>query len=253
MTTAAYDGNGLRMSSTITPSGGTAATQDFVWDNRGQVPVVLMDSVNAYVYGGSGTPGEQVNLSTGAITYLNTDLIGSVRGIVSAAGGLTATTAYDAWGNPESAGGLTSYTPYGFAGGYTDSTGLIYLIDRYYDSAIGQFISVDPEVAQTLQPYAYASGTPIINTDPTGADVTYGPSRLGAPCADLHAWCVTAGWLVYQIPSGKTIDTDVLRLEIWPRVKKDRIDYRTNRMLGGHGLNSLSLDATILCLGKFSQ
>jgi hypothetical protein len=65
-----------------------------------------MDSANAYIYDGLGTPAEQVNLSTGATTYLDTDLIGSVRGIVSAAGSLTATTAYDAWGNPQSAGGL---------------------------------------------------------------------------------------------------------------------------------------------------
>ena len=34
MTAAAYDGTGLRATSTITPSGGTAATQAFVWDNR---------------------------------------------------------------------------------------------------------------------------------------------------------------------------------------------------------------------------
>lgn len=37
---------------------------------------------------------------------------------------------YDAWGSPETTGGLTSYTSFGFAGGYTDPTGLVYLINR---------------------------------------------------------------------------------------------------------------------------
>jgi hypothetical protein len=35
-----------------------------------------------------------------------------------------------AWGNPQTAHGLTSATPYGFAGGYTDPTGLVYLLHR---------------------------------------------------------------------------------------------------------------------------
>ena len=95
-------------------------------------------------------PAEQVNLSTGTVTYLVGDLLGSVRGTVSSSGTLTATTSYDAWGNPATTGGLTSATPFGYAGGYTDPTGLIYLLARYYDPGTGQFISVDPDLAQTL-------------------------------------------------------------------------------------------------------
>lgn len=145
-----------------------------------------MDSTYAYIYDGSATPAEQVNLSTGGATYLNTDFIGSVRGVISAAGNLTATTAYDAWGNPAVAGGLTSYTPFGFAGGYADSTGLIYLINRYYDPATGQFISVDPEVAHTQQRYAYADGDPVIQTDPTGQFTFNVP--LARTCYKIVCW-----------------------------------------------------------------
>ena len=53
-----------------------------------------------------------------------------------------------------------------FAGGYTDPTGLIYLIDRYYDPQTGQFLSVDPDVGQTTDPYGYAAGDPVNLTDP---------------------------------------------------------------------------------------
>jgi RHS repeat-associated protein len=125
-----------------------------------------MDSGNAYIYGTGVAPIEQVNLSTGATTYLVTDSLGSVRGTVNSSGALTGTASYDAWGNPQATGGLIATTPFGFAGGYTDPTGLIYLINRYYDPATGQFLSVDPEVRNTLLPYAYTAGTPSARPTP---------------------------------------------------------------------------------------
>jgi RHS repeat-associated protein len=160
MTAATYDGAGLRASET-TGSG----TQNFVW---GQDSGPLMDSANAYIYAGGTAPAEQVSLSAGTVSYLTADSLGSVRGIVSSAGSLTATTSYDAWGSPLTTGGLTSSTPFGYAGGYTDPTGLIYLINRYYDPATGQFLSLDPAVSQTGQPYGYAGGNPVNAADPDG-------------------------------------------------------------------------------------
>jgi len=168
MTAATYDGDGLRTSASSTPTGGSSSTQSFVWDTTSSVPELLMDSSNAYLYGPSGTPFEQVNLSTGAITYLVSDALGSVRGVVSATGSLSASTSYDAWGNPETSGGLSAQTHFGFAGGYTDPSGLVYLIGRYYDPATGQFLSVDPLVDETGQPYAYTGDDPVNNSDPTG-------------------------------------------------------------------------------------
>ncbi len=167
-TTATYDGNGFRTSAASTPTGGSSSTQNFVWDTASSVPRALMDSTNAYLYGSSGTPFEQVNLSSGAITYLVADALGSVRGVVSATGSLSASTSYDAWGNPETTGGLSAATPFGFAGGYTDPTGVIYLIGRYYDPTTGQFLSADPLVTETGQVYAYAGDNPVIGTDPLG-------------------------------------------------------------------------------------
>ena|SRR5579862_5453798 len=75
-------------------------------------------------------PIEQVDLTTGTATYLLGDRLGSVRATVDSSGALTGTTAYDAWGNPQTPGGLTATTPFGYAGGYTDPTGLLYLIHR---------------------------------------------------------------------------------------------------------------------------
>ena len=163
MTAASYDGDGLRATATY-----GASTQGFVWNDVSTLPQVLMDSGNAYIYTSGVAPAEQVNLATGSVTYLVTDSLGSVRGVVNSSGTLTVATSYDAWGNPETTGGLTVSTPFGYAGGYTDPTGLVYLVNRYYDPQVGQFISVDPALALTHQSYEYAGGNPVTNTDPTG-------------------------------------------------------------------------------------
>lgn len=53
MTSATYNGNGLRTSSTIGSS-----TQNFTWDTVPSTPELLQDSTNAYIYGPFGTPFE---------------------------------------------------------------------------------------------------------------------------------------------------------------------------------------------------
>lgn len=179
MSSATYDGNGLRASSTMTPAGGNAVTSDYVWDEIPDTPRLLMDSADAYIYINGNTPAEQIDLSSGQITYLATDALGSVRGIINSAGAITGSTNYDAWGNPAGTDGLTSATPFGFAGSYTDPDGLLYLIDRYYDPATGQFLSVDSDVAQTQQPYAYANDDPVDTTDPSGDKPGYFPDHGG--------------------------------------------------------------------------
>jgi RHS repeat-associated protein len=165
MTSATYDGDGMRASDAI-----SGTSQNFVWNADN----LLMDGANAYIYTAGTAPAEQVNLSTGAVTYLVTDSLGSVRGTVNSSGTLTGTTSYDTWGNAETAGGLTATTPFGYAGGYTDPDGLLYLINRYYNPATGQFTSVDPDLSETLQPYAYTDGDPVTDTDPSGLEDVLG-------------------------------------------------------------------------------
>jgi RHS repeat-associated protein len=42
------------------------------------------------------------------------------------------------------------------------------VVARYYDPAIGQFLTVDPDVATTLSPYGYVQGDPLNSSDPGG-------------------------------------------------------------------------------------
>jgi len=195
MSTASYDGDGLRASATFTPSGGSPTSEQYVWSSTGSMPQLLMDSGNAYIYASIGamTPTEQVNLATGTVTYLVPDAIGSVRGTVNSSGTLTGSTSYDAWGTPETSGGLTAATPFGFASGYTDPTGIIYLTNRYYDPATGQFTSVDPALSESMQPYAYAGDDPVLDSDPTGmlsSNPADWPDDNGDTCPnDDTTWC----------------------------------------------------------------
>jgi RHS repeat-associated protein len=201
---ASYGGNGMRAASTTAPSGGTATTQAYVWNGDN----LLMDAGNAYVYAGAAAPAEQVNLTTGTVTYLVTDSLGSVRATMNSSAAITGTASYDAWGNPATAGGLTATTPFGFAGGYTDPTGLIYLINRYYDPSTGQFTSVDPDVDQTLAPYAYTSGNPVSQTDPTGLSTATGACAKAVPSCRYN-WALnqtTYYWNAILKERGGTFD-----------------------------------------------
>ncbi len=81
---------------------------------------------------------------------------------------VVATDSYDAFGNPVAHTGAAS-SAFGFTGNWTDpSTGLVHLRARDYDPKTGQFLTVDPAVDSTRQPYAYTGNSPVGRTDPTG-------------------------------------------------------------------------------------
>ena len=63
----------------------------------------------------------------------------------------------------------SSPSPFLYAGQLYDKTsGLYYLRARWYDPKTAQFLSVNPLVAKTLQPYEYAGDNPVNAGDPSG-------------------------------------------------------------------------------------
>ena len=122
-----------------------------------------------------------------------------MRGVVSSTGSVSTSTSYDAWGNPETTGGLSAETPFGFAGGYTDPSGLVYLIGRYYDPSTGQFLSADPLVALTGQPYVYTGDDPVNAIDPNGLDCGVFSVVCGAYDATAGAVKDAAGAIYHHI------------------------------------------------------
>jgi RHS repeat-associated protein len=119
------------------------------------------------VYGRLGITVEQINNTTGTVSYLHHDQAGSTRLITGSTGTVTGKCTYSAYGTPACEGATT--TPLGFDGQYTSSdTGLIYLRHRVYDPATAQFLTVDPLEMYTGEPYGYAGDNPLNYGDPRG-------------------------------------------------------------------------------------
>jgi RHS repeat-associated protein len=165
--TYSYDGNGLRMQAN--PAG--YSSEQFTWNTASSVPQLLEDGNNYYLYGPSvgSAPLEQISIEGSTPSYLVSDTTG-VREQLDSSGTVFGHMNYTSYGVPCDSCSIS--TPFGFEGGYTDATGLVYLIDRYYDPATGQFLTVDPDVDETGQPYTYAGGDPANGSDPNGTCVS---------------------------------------------------------------------------------
>ncbi len=193
-TTYSYNGDGLRMAKN---SGGII--QQFTWNTNESDPALLSDSLANYIYGPNGLPIEQI-ATGGQVNYYFHDALGSTRLLLNSAGNISGTMTYSAEGSPISVNGPAT-TPLQYAGGYRDAeSGLYYLVDRYYDPASAQFMSIDPALAITLSPYGYANDDPSNLTDPLGLSwwnpttwtaKTWGNVALGVGIvAGLAAVCV---------------------------------------------------------------
>jgi RHS repeat-associated protein len=205
--TYAYDGNGLRTTQTI-----SGTTSHLTWDMTGQLPTILSDNTNSYIYGPNAQPIEQINTSTGTVAYLHHDQQGSTRLITGSTGKTEATYTYRPYGELTGSTG-TAATPLGYDGQYTSSdTGLIYLRARTYDPASAQFLTADPLASVTGTLYAFTKDNPVSYVDPGGQifgipgtpstnELVEGITHLAGAVATA-ASIVTAGCAVATAPTG---------------------------------------------------
>lgn len=165
-----YDDKGRRNS--MTASG---VTTNFHYS--GNKVVYETDASNTitaeYTWDTNGNP--VTFTKNGATYYYHTNAHGDVLGLIDSSGTIVATYEYDAWGNIiGQLGTMASANPHRYAGyRYDEVTGLYYLMARYYDAAIGRFITRDPfhgisENPLTLNQYSYANGNPILYVDVSG-------------------------------------------------------------------------------------
>jgi RHS repeat-associated protein len=166
------------------------------WQTNEPLPLLLSDATNSYIYGPGGLPVEQINNTTGTVTYLHHDQAGSTRLITGSTGKTEATFTYGPYGEATGSTG-TATTPLGYDGEYTSSdTGLVYMRARVYDSATAQFLSIDPLEKLTRAPYNFAEDNPLNESDPTGL---LGWSEIGQAvavglaCVATDGGCVVAG------------------------------------------------------------
>ncbi|MEO0107368.1 MAG: RHS repeat-associated core domain-containing protein [candidate division WOR-3 bacterium] len=94
------------------------------------------------------------------------DALGSPRKMTNESGTVVWTGAYQPFGEMLAGSGNV----HGFTGKELDAeTGLNYFCQRYYDSQIGRFMTLDPiDDKNGSSPYAYCSNNPLKFTDPTG-------------------------------------------------------------------------------------
>jgi RHS repeat-associated protein len=112
-----------------------------------------------------------------------TGVQGVYSGNTGSRGAVQEMAIYSVYGNQTLSSG-SKVTPFGFQGSYTDPTGLIYLINRYYDPTTDQFLSIDPQVATTNQPFVFTDDDPLNSTDPLGLFCLFGhvSSKKNSPC-----------------------------------------------------------------------
>jgi RHS repeat-associated protein len=165
MTQFAYDYDGQRVKKTVTPISGPAVTTIYI----GDIYEKTGTQVTTHIFAG----GQRIASKTGAtVLYFHQDHLGSTSLITNSAGAVVQTTKYLPFGATWSTSG--SLTDINFTGHRLDvSDGLIYMKARYYDPAMGKFVSPDtivqsPYDPQTLNRYTYCRNNPIIYSDPDG-------------------------------------------------------------------------------------
>jgi RHS repeat-associated protein len=108
-------------------------------------------------------------LRSSATSFYHADGLGSITSLANAAGALAQTYTFDSFGKQTaSTGSLTN--PFQYTGRESDSeTGLYYYRARYYDPAVGRFVSEDPmNLSAGLNFYLYADNSSPLYNDPFG-------------------------------------------------------------------------------------
>jgi RHS repeat-associated protein len=197
--TVSYSYDALGRLATRSGSGGTTT---FAYDTPAALsPAAILSPTGQVSQAYSRDPaGNLVSAATGgtAAAAWTSPVHGDVTALFSpAATTLTASAAYDPWGNITATAG--TMPALGFQGGYTDpATGLVSMGARWYNPATGGFTTTDtllttpgpgngtpatagdPLAGDGPGPYGYAADNPLTITDPTGHCFLFCWSTVGA-------------------------------------------------------------------------
>jgi len=129
-----------------------------------------------YTYGSRIVSQTRDVSATPSTTYYGYDAHGNITFLTDAAGSVTDSYDYDAWGLLIARTGSTPNSRL-YAGEELDSElGLLNLRARQYRADTGRFLTIDPVEGVQNQPitfdrYLYGNGDPVINFDPNGTSV----------------------------------------------------------------------------------
>jgi len=164
-----YNGDGKRVGRTQGSS-----TTHYLWDTNSPLAVVVLEVTDGvtttYLYGADLLAQYD---AAGNPTYLLTDGQGNVRLLVDAVGNVVGRYDYDVFGAVRSASGSASTTYRNAGHAADDLVGLVYMRARWYDPALGRFLSPDPRLpgawnSQDWNRYVYGRDNPMTYIDADG-------------------------------------------------------------------------------------
>jgi RHS repeat-associated protein len=180
----AYDPDGNRVQTSVTPSGGTAATTNFLVDTSGTTlsQVAAESDNNGNLTALYVRMGDQLLAvmrpaagGTWSTRFVHGDGLGSVRALTDESGTTVDARAYEAFGTKNVEAGSDPLA-YGFAGEPFEPTSMLaYHRARWMDARVGRFEGMDqaegdPQRPSSLHKYTYAWDEPLGITDPSGND-----------------------------------------------------------------------------------
>jgi RHS repeat-associated protein len=163
-----YDYLGRRKSKTV-----NGITTNYLYDHQNLIRE--MSATNAdYVF--NRGIDEPLSESRGAmISYYDVDGLGSAIALDDPTGTIQNSYTFDVWGVVRNQNGSTS-SPFTYTAREIGEAGSMFYRARYYSSAIGRFISEDPQAGfirsgKNRHAYNYAGDNPVFFTDPRGLSV----------------------------------------------------------------------------------
>ena len=132
--------------------------------------------------------------ANGDVQWMLTDHLGTVRDVVNNGGAVVNHLKYDSYGNVIAESNPSVKTRYKYTGREFDSeTEMQYNRARYYDAAIGRFLSEDPIgfAGKDVNLYRYVSNSPQSARDPSGMSLA---DDVGDVSANSAADKLNDGW-----------------------------------------------------------
>ena len=171
-----YDSDNIRTNKIV-----NGARVDYIYVDGALMREKRGDTNLTYFYGLDGVIGFEYKYANGQVSryYYRKDIRGDIINILDNNGNIVVKYVYDAWGNHkvlDAAGTentsddfIGNINPIRYRGYYYDTeTNLYYLINRYYDSETGRFISPDdisylePETIGGFNLYSYYWNNPLM-------------------------------------------------------------------------------------------
>ena len=175
-----YDAYDRRISKTVDPDGAgpnPATVERYIYD-RDHLLLCFNGSntlTNRYVYGPELDMVLVDERSASDLLWPLLDNQNTVRDLTNNAGAVQNHIRYDSFGNRTSQTNSSITTRYGYTGRELDSeTGLYYYRSRYYDPAVGRFLSEDTIgfAGGDTNLYRYVGNSPVNFVDPWGLQET---------------------------------------------------------------------------------